>query len=54
MNTVIRGEELVRSTVSDLLDDAVPKKDTVGTARPVEADPLPDAGLGDGTLPQPG
>ncbi|MCH9001106.1 MAG: ATP-dependent zinc metalloprotease FtsH [Planctomycetes bacterium] len=54
VNTVIRGEELTRSSVSDLLDEAATKKDTVGTARPVQADQLPDTGLGDGTLPQPG
>ena len=54
VNAVIRGEKLARSSVSDLLDEAVTKKDTVGTARPVQADPLPDTELGDGTLPQPG
>lgn len=52
-NALIRGESLDRASVSDLLDGATPDNG-VGVARPVKADPEPDADLGEGTLPQPG
>ena len=53
VNALIRGETLERPGVSDLLDKAMPSEN-IGMARPVPADPEPEADLGKGPLPQPG
>ena len=53
INALIRGESLDRATVSDLLDSAA-EGEKVGMARPVKAEPEPDADLGGDALPQPG
>jgi len=52
VNAIIRGESLERSTVSDLLDHAEARP-AVGMARPIQAEPNPEPGLGGGPLPQP-
>ncbi|MFQ5494421.1 MAG: hypothetical protein ACE5EX_03485, partial [Phycisphaerae bacterium] len=54
VNALIRGEELERPGVSDLLDKAA-AEDGVGLARPVSVDTKPETetGLGGGALPQP-
>ena len=53
VNALIRGESLERPSVADLLDDVAPSKE-VGMARPVSADPEPQADVGGGEpLPQP-
>ncbi|MFQ5591987.1 MAG: ATP-dependent zinc metalloprotease FtsH [Phycisphaerae bacterium] len=53
-NALLRGESLDRATVADLLDEAAAADRSVGMARPVKAQPRPDADIGEGTLPQPG
>ncbi len=52
VNALIRGEELNRPSVSDLLDAAA-ATDQVGTARPVSMDAEPDPDFGGGPVPQP-
>ncbi len=53
VNALIRGETVERPGVADLLDRAAAEP-TVGMARPVPADPEPEADLGGGAMPQPG
>jgi cell division protease FtsH len=52
VNALIRGESLERPGVSDLLDRAAAEP-PVGIARPVPADPKPEADIGGGAMPQP-
>jgi len=53
INALIRGESIDRPGVADLLDAAGPGPGKVGVARPVQLDPQPQAGVGQGPLPQP-
>ncbi|MDO8630330.1 MAG: hypothetical protein Q7R41_07540, partial [Phycisphaerales bacterium] len=53
VNALIRGESLERTSVADLLDGAGAKT-PVGTARPVQADPVAHPGMGPGPVAQPG
>ena len=56
VNALIRGEDLDRASVSDLLDQAGDRSPDVGVARPVPSDRERDTSsdLEGGPLPQPG
>jgi len=55
VNTLIRGDELKKPTISDLLDAEAKDDGTeVGKARPINPKQEPLSGLGGGELPAPG